>query len=307
MKVLLTGASSFSGYWFACTLAEMGHEVTAALNRPVSSYGDDVRGRRVRLLEQYSRIVENCAFGSEAFLELLASGPWDLLCHHAAHVQDYRSAAFDVATALRLNTMRLPEILESAGAIRAIVLTGSVFEQNEGAGNAPLRAFSPYGLSKGFTAEMFGYWCAESKMPLGKFVIPNPFGPFEEPRFCSYLVKTWKGGKTAEVRTPAYIRDNIPVDLLALCYAWFCEQMAAAPAARRCNPSCYAETQGAFTQRFASEIGNRMNMACPFTLTKQEDFPEPFARINTEPARLMASEWDEEKFWDALAEYYEKQ
>ena len=65
-------------------------------------------------------------------------------------------------------------------------MTGSVFEQDEGVGNAPMAAFSPYGLSKGLTAQAFRYGCGTLDVPLGKFVIPNPFGPFEEPRFCHY-------------------------------------------------------------------------------------------------------------------------
>ena len=61
-------------------------------------------------------------------------------------------------------------------------------------------------------------------MPLGKFVIPNPLGPFEEPRFCAYLIRQWQAGEAAEVRTPAYVRDNIHVDLLAAAYAAFAKR-----------------------------------------------------------------------------------
>ena len=58
------------------------------------------------------------------------------------------------------------------------------------------------------------FYCEAAGLPLGKFVIPNPFGPFEEPRFCAYLIRQWQAGQAAEVRTPAYVRDNIHVDLL---------------------------------------------------------------------------------------------
>ena len=58
-----------------------------------------------------------------------------------------------------------------------ILLTGSVFENDEGAGSRDLRAFSPYGLSKGFTWQLFRYHAQIRSMTLGKFVIPNPFGP----------------------------------------------------------------------------------------------------------------------------------
>ena len=39
MKILFTGASSFTGYWFVKELAERGHEVTALLRRPAENRG----------------------------------------------------------------------------------------------------------------------------------------------------------------------------------------------------------------------------------------------------------------------------
>ena len=78
--------------------------------------------------------------------------------------------------------------------VRKVVLTGSVFEQREGAGTEGLRAVSPYGLSKGLTADVFSYFTELLGMKLGKFVIPNPFGPLEEPRFTSYLIHNWFQG-----------------------------------------------------------------------------------------------------------------
>ena len=107
------------------------------------------------------------------------------------------------------------------GGSKGVVLTGSVFEQNEGAGEPPLVAFSPYGLSKGLTAEVVRHRCHEFGLRYGKFVIPNPFGPLEEPRFCAYLIRSWKKGEVAQVNTPDYVRDNIHVSLLAAAYAKF--------------------------------------------------------------------------------------
>jgi UDP-glucose 4-epimerase len=182
------------------------------------------------------------------------------------------------------------------------VLTGSVFEANEGAGTMPLRAFSPYGLSKGLTAEFVRFYCESAGVPFGKFVIPNPFGPFEEPRFCAYLLRQWRAGAAAEVRTPAYVRDNIHVGLLAGAYAAFAQEVAARSGLMQTNPSGYVETQGAFAKRFAREIGPRTGLDCRVILAQQIDFPEPLVRINTDPATLPA--WDEPAAWDAIAEYH---
>ena len=128
---------------------------------------------------------------------------------------NYKSPDFGAQRALQNNTLNLRAVLAALkeGGLKSVVLTSSCFENEEGAGDEPLRAFSPYGLSKGLTCQVFRYYCAEAKLPLGKFLIPNPFGPFEEPPFTCYLMQSWRDGKTPSVRTPDYVRDNIHADL----------------------------------------------------------------------------------------------
>lgn len=303
MRILLTGASSFTGYWFAQLLAEAGHQVTAPLRQASTAYADGIRGERVRRVAAVAEIVEDCVFGSPRFLELARGGGFHLLCHHAAQVGDYRSPDFDVAAALAANTSNLPAVL-AAGAFQAVLLTGSVFESNEGAGNAPLVAFSPYGLSKALTAQVVEHRCREAGIGYGKFVIPNPFGPLEEPRFCAYLMRTWKQGSPARVNTPSYIRDNIHVRLLALTYVRYAEALLEGRAGAKLNPSGYVEAQGVFAERFAREMRDRLGLACGLELARQTDFPEPPMRINTDPAVLYVSGWDEPAAWDEVAEGY---
>jgi UDP-glucose 4-epimerase len=306
VRVLLTGASSFTGLAFARALSASGHQVTAPLRGVEGSYISGVRAIRAAALPKVARIVYDCPFGSDDFLSLCDEGPWDLLCHHAAQVGDYRSPDFDVAGAVASNTRALPKVLGALRSqrLRAVVLTGTVFEQNEGAGSAPAVAFSPYGLSKGLTAQVFSHWCRESGAPLAKFVISNPFGPLEEARFCAYLVRTWRSGRSAEVRTPLYVRDNIHVDLLAAAYVWFCERLGEGVDMGRLGPSGYVETQGAFARRFAQEFGPRAGLDCPVTFAHQEEFLEPLVRINTDPASQIVPGWDESAAWDAVARYY---
>jgi nucleoside-diphosphate-sugar epimerase len=288
MKLLLTGASSFTGLWFAESLAGArdGYE--------------GVRRQRVERLAKVAEIVPGCPFGSDGFIELLRTRPVDVLCHHAAMVTDYKSPNFDVVAALKNNTLNLPAVLR-ARELQAVVLTGSVFEANEGVGSEPLRAFSPYGLSKGLTAESFRYWCSVLGVTLAKFVIPNPFGPWEEPRFCAYLMRCWAKGETANVQTPDYVRDNIHASLLAASYADLVGRSGSLPPYARLGPSGYVETQGAFARRFADEIGRRLGIATPLHLGKQTDFSEPLVRHNTDSPAL---DWNEARAWDELAAYY---
>jgi UDP-glucose 4-epimerase len=305
MRALLTGASSFSGYWFATKLRAAGFEIVAPLRSAPSAY-EGVRGERVQKLGAVATIVPDCLFGCPRFMDLLSNERFDVLCHHAARVTDYRSLDFDMVQALAENTKNIRKITEAmlANGLRAIVFTGSVFEANEGAGNWPMRAFSPYGLSKGLTSEVVRHWCIHYRIPFAKFLISNPFGPFEEPRFCAYLIKTWRARQVAEVRTPSYLRDNIHVDLLALAYAHFVKQTLETGASEKFGPMGYAETQGAFAERFASAMRGRLGWDCSVKLLEQTDFSEPLARVNTHPVDTAGVGWSEGAAWDNIAEYY---
>ncbi len=295
MRVLFTGASSFTGYWFVKQLVAAGHEVCATIRGTESSY-EGLRGQRVAMVKGLCETVFECPFGSEAFLNVIQH-KWDILCHHAADVTDYKSPDFDAVTALKSNTLNLRSVLAS---FPKVLLTGSVFEQGEGVGSDPERAVSPYGLSKGLTADYFRYYCLEQSVSLGKFVIPNPFGPFEEPRFTSYLMHTWKKGEKANIKTPDYVRDNVHASLLALAYA-DCLKKIDNRFVRFC-PSGYVESQGEFVQRFAQAMRSRTGWPCDVVLSKQDTFSEPRVRINTQP--IVMDGWNEEHAWDEMAAYY---
>ena len=305
MKILFTGGSSFTGYWFIRELAAAGHEVTAVFRRQAEEYADAVRRHRVATASAVCRPVHGCGFGDARFLALIAEGGWDLLCHHGADVTNYKSPDFDAIAALANNAHNLPRVLEALGSAgcRRLLLTGSVFEGGEGSGSQGLPDFSPYGLSKALTAQVFRFHCARAGIGLGKFVIPNPFGPYEEPRYTSYLMKSWLAGATPACSSPSYVRDNIHVSLLAKAYARFAAESPARGFAR-INPSGYAESQGAFTLRIAQEMRPRLGLPCPVELKKQVDFLEPRVRINTDLLDADALGWDESAAWDEMARYY---
>jgi len=308
MKILFTGASSFTGFWFVKVLAAAGHEVVCPLTRDVENY-TGTRGQRIEWLKPVCRLVPHAPFGSDNFLKLAGAESFALLCHHAADVSNYKSADFDAKAALRNNTHNLPAVLKilREQGLKSVALTGTYFEAGEGTGSTPLRTFSPYSLSKTLTFASFQNHCCAAGLPLGKFVLPNPFGPLEEPRFTAFLMKSWKASQPCEVKTPDYVRDNIHVDLLALAYAKFVAQVAAAKAPLlKINPSGYVETQGEFAQRVAREVKVRLGWACALKLSKQEDFGEPLNRANTEPAAKLAPDWSESKAWDAFTEFYSR-
>jgi UDP-glucose 4-epimerase len=305
-QILFTGVSSFTGYWFVNALADAGHHVTAIFRRPYGTY-TGLRQQRIDQLAPNCTKVFDCEFGSDLFFDIVRRQErWDLFCHHAADVTNYKSPHFDIAAALENNTKNLFalfKLLITKGCEKTI-LTGSVFEQNEGEGSDELRAFSPYGLSKGLTSDVARFYAEQTGMRLGKFVIANPFGPYEEPRFTSYLMQNWLQGKTAAVNTPSYIRDNIHVSLLAQAYVYFAKKPV--NHFEKFNPSGYVESQGAFTQRFAEQMRQRMGIACEYILANQTEFLEPRIRVNTDPLQDILLQWNEKMAWDSLADYYQR-
>jgi UDP-glucose 4-epimerase len=262
LRVLITGASSFSGSWFARGLAAAGHDVSATFRR--REY-EALRGERVRLVCEVARPLWATALGD-------VTGDWDVICAHGAEAADYRSPGFDADAAVAENTRGLDRLSAAR-----IVVTSSVFEDG---------VTTPYAESKRRTTEAFRAAGAAT------FVIPNPFGPWEEPRFTTYLARTWLDGGVAAVNTPDYVRDNIHVRALAAAYVRFVESDA-----QQAAPSQYRETQGAFAQRFARELEPLLGVTCRLELREQTSFDEPLELVNTDPV-------DGPEPWDELAEWY---
>lgn len=297
MKILFTGGTSFTGYWFVKELVAAGHQVVCPIKSNFDAYSG-VRKVRLNLLKEISEVIPECPYGSPDFFEVIQSSKWDIFCHHAADVTNYKSPDFDPVKALGNNTGALKSILTKLleQGCQRTVLTGSVFEQGEGAGSDGLRAVSPYGLSKGLTSDFFAYYCAVVGMPLGKFVIPNPFGTYEEVRFTTFCAQNWLSGKAVTVTQPDYVRDNIPVTLLSKAYAQFVSDTKS-----KLKPCGFTDSQGSFIERFAREMRTRLKMPCEVIIAEQKEFPEPKVRVNTD---LLKIEWDENAFWDDLARFY---
>lgn len=285
--------------WFVEALARRGGSVVAVGRRELGTYSG-LRAERLSRVSGCCQTLWNAPFGSSRFLEIIAEeGPFDILCHHGVETEGYRSREFDCVGAVASNARALPAVLnalQSAGCGR-IILTGSVFEGGAGT------AFNGYGLSKALTSQIFEFYAAQVGIALGKFVIPNPFGPYEEPRFTDHLIRSWREGKTAQVNTPRFVRDNIHISLLAECYQGFVQSLPQA-GCHKIGPSGYVESQGAFAARFAREIGARLKLETPLEMARQRILDEPAICINSDVVLATELDWDERGAWDELADYY---
>lgn len=307
MHILFTGSSSFTGYWILRALVEAGHQPIATFQRSREEY-QGLRSERVKIIESLCETHFSASTNSERFCEIIRSKPHlELWCHHGAYVDGYKSPSFDPIKALSSNSSGLHAIiplLKEKGC-RHVLLTGSLFAMRQGVGSDPQRAISPYGLSKGLTYDLFSYYLAQAEMVLGHFVIANPFGPFEsEDRLTHFLATEWLNGRAPTISTPEYVRDYMPVDLLARLYEWFAERCLHATTSLSYAPQGYVGTHRDFVHRFAKQMAPRLKLPCEVEYAVQTDYSQPLVRINSTPYDAKNVAWNEEAFWDDLAKWY---
>lgn len=303
-RILLTGASSFTGTWFADALVERGAVVVAPCREALDGGGHD-RRRRLARLNGRCRLIGRCPFGSEPFLALLRrDGPFDLLCHHGAKDGGHRDPSLDPLAAAGAQSHGLDRVLDALATTgcRAVLLTGTVFEADEGGGERPLRSIGPYGLAKTLTWQLFRHHAEARGLPLAKFVVANPIGPLEKPGLCRALGRAWLGGGTPVVRQPQLVRDQLQVEALAAAYAAFALALADAPASRRLTPSQFAEPLDRFAARFAGAMAPRLGVPCRFRRAEPpEASDEPSTRVGLDPLADLVPGLDPERGWDAHA------
>ncbi len=307
MKILFTGASSFTGFWFVKELSNAGHEVHTVFTQKDANSYKELRKERVKLLTSFSLPFFGIKFGSKNFFDLLINEKYDVYCHHAAFVSNYKSDNFNLLKAINQNNNNVLElfpILKNQSA--SVLLTGSYFEKDEGvfSNNQEL---SLYSLSKTITYQIFKKYAEIFKVNLGKFIISNPFGPYQDFRFTSYLFKAWKGNEVALINTPNYIRDNIHVSLLAKTYNGFVEELVKNnETILKANPSGYIESQKSFAERVAREVQKRTGLECLIKTRNDHIMNEPFILSNREHIDGNSLSWDEDKAWDDLVLFFQK-
>ncbi|MCB2055035.1 MAG: NAD-dependent epimerase/dehydratase family protein [Geminicoccaceae bacterium] len=306
-RVLLTGASSFTGSWIASALAEMGADVMAPLRGPLDD-GDVRRTARLRRARAAARVIPDHPTGSSRLLDLVRrSEAFDVVCLHAAEVGDFRRPAYDPYDAFARNMRGIPALLGALGeqGCRTLVVTGTVFEADEGAGDQPRAAMGAYGLAKTLTWQALRYEAEKRGFTVGKVAVANPFGPDEKPGLVSHMMERWIAGEAAVLRQPRLVRDHVPIQALARAHAAFALALTRKRGLHRIAPSGFAETTAAFAERLARAMRPRLGGSCAVVEAAEPPPPgEPRARHATDDVLASMPDGDMERLWDALADGY---
>ena len=292
MKILMTGVTCFSGYWFARQLILDGNELicfraksnkdSIDLNVWLEKLNTEELPFRVQTVDSKFLDRENI----------------DLLLLHGSSMRNRRSRNFDVDSAVK-ETVVISEFIQQHFNVKCVVHTGTFSERDEGVGESPRIAFNPYSESK---SRIYEAHCdLFSDQPLLKYVMPNPFGIFQKDNMFSYLESKWRENLQPSIANPYYIRDYVPIDLLSQNYAnVVCKFAKGEFNEKKYSPSFYAMTNKEVVSLYAQKVYENTKIQYTFSTNEQLNFEEPRVRVNLNVATEYAVEWSEVNFWKNL-------
>ena len=302
MNILITGVSSFTGLYFIRALHQRGHTIFGVHQSPIEQY-TGIYKTRIELAKFHVQKMFQASFGDERFCDAIRNIDIDIYCHHGAYTKDYNSPNFPVEKAVSRNTYNVNtvcELLRRSGC-QHLVSTSSIF-----AGNGPICSevtpFSGYGIAKWRTDEIVKKASKVQGIGWSRYIIPNPFGPFDNHKLPYEMALQWAKNKPLVLKTPHYIRDNVPVQLLAEHYAEWVEGLTEKTAKTTAMPSGYVSTMQDFSERVANEIRLRTNWPCRI-VTDQHSSIQPTVLHNTDNI-LGRSSFNEKIMWDELSAWF---
>jgi nucleoside-diphosphate-sugar epimerase len=300
MKVLLTGATSFTGCHIARALLDSGAQVYATLTKSKAHYQDDSLIQKRLQHAKGAEWISECAFGSDTMFSLVKMRQIDIFINHGASIKGYRSPDFNFEeSAIKglHNAAKLMACLKENGC-KGLIHSGTVFEANQ---NLP--AMSPYGLAKGKVWEGLKTECKNAKLSLSKIVIANPIGPFEnDDRLIPVFARMWREGKTPSLTTPGQSWDNVPAPWLAAVYLDEAKRLMDSPAGllRERRPSGFTISNEELVGRIAKELKGLHGKAFRFEI-KDNGAQSP-SRLNDEKLAELKNPDTIQNFWKSWAE-----
>lgn len=295
MRVLMTGISSFSGYYFAKSFLERDHEVIGILSGGYSS--NSLKERRIKNLVS---LKKSLSFLNLRDIKSLRDNNFEVLILHGSHMKDRKSPEFNSYNAVQ-KTLEVSRTIKENGVFANIIHTGTFSEPYESLYDDPV-SFNTYSTSKSeiYVAhkELF------SDNLIHKYVMPNPIGKLQNYNLISAAFEKWQNDEAFQINQPWLIRDFVPVDLLAEDYVLFTEDIVKnrTRVPKKRYPSLYITTIEGIIKRVASVAQSISNLNCEVIYGNRSDTVfEPRIRINRDILYANIVEWNETKWWNEYA------
>ena len=303
MKILFTGISSFTGFWIANYFASKGYTIDAVLTKKNITQYDSLRIERLTRLSDNINLIFDCRFGDNKFISLIKSNQYDIIIHHASNVKDYSSNSFDWQLAINENTNNIEIVIKeiSANSNAIFSYSSTVFEKGGISKDDPI---NKYAFSKKLSNEIIKYFCFKYGIKFTQIFISNPFGPFEDFKLNHHILTSWKSCLDFVIKTPEYIRDFIPVDLLAISYF---EHIISLQITNNLihsySPSGYQMKIVDYVFFLSNKLKQHSGDEKNYKTENQINFSEPIKLVN-ETNVLSNKTWNEKEFWFKYFNYY---
>ena len=307
-RILLTGVSSFTGFWFARRLVESGFSVSCPLPNIKKSY-EGIKKTRLDTLPETVELFYNVPFGSVEFINLL-DGNFDKLCLHGAFVKGYQNNEFTFGKAVGQNLNEIDRVFEKAkqNGCHGVIWTSSIFEDAVNTDEEFLKGSAfpwlKYALSKKISYLSAREIALNSGLSFVRYVIPNPFGPYEDKKLTFHIIKSLHLGNDVSLKTPYYIRDMIHIEHLASDYVRAIQSLDDLCDCSTVRPSEYSLSIIEFATILCDEYNKRFGTNHKVLKSEQDNYREPESMINNQNVRLSLPDYDDAKCWDRLFEYY---
>ena len=288
-NILMTGGSSFTGFHFAQALLSQGYRLTLTHRKQIAHYAPSYR-QRIQQLAPHVRLV-NTYFGSPEFIEL--ADQCELVFHHGAQTQFKTGTEREIGAAVEQNTLGLESLLRVNNDIE-FLLSSSYYGGLNSSVNPQL--FGPYGVSKYQTDLRWHTLCARQSRPLKVLTIPNPIGAFDNHKLLAQMAGCWAKGTAFQLKTPNFIRDNIPVTALAQHIDKVIQGTGTL------SPSGWISRMDQFAAAVAQQTADRTGWSCRI-IHAPIDSPQPLCMHNREC--IIPTTFDSIRFWDKTVEWME--
>lgn len=303
MKILFTGISSFTGFWIANYFANKGYTIDAVLTKKTIRQYDSLRSERLSKLSDNINLIFDCKFGDNKFISLIRSNQYEIIIHHASNVNNYNSDSFDWQLAINENTNNIEIVIEeiASNSNTIFAYSSTVFEKGGISKDQPI---NKYAFSKKISKEIIKFFCVKYNIKFTQIYITNPFGPLEDLKLNHHILSSWKKNTDVVIKTPKYIRDFIPVDLLAISYF---EHIVSLQTSNNLissySPSGYKMKISDYLNFLSNKLYQLIGDKKEFKTEDQINFSEPIELVNDSNVLLNAI-WNEKEFWVQYFNYY---
>ena len=305
-RILLTGCSSFTGYWFARELINLGFELCCPLPHEYDEYLG-VKKQRLDFIRDKATLVFKCPFGTNGFIELCKNHYYGM-GFHGFYMENYNNRNYKISSSLSQNLKNIETILEILQENRTrIIYSSSIFEdainiEDDNNESTSIDWYN-YAFSKKVTFLALRSLCEQYGLTCQRFVITNPFGPYEDTKFCFHLMNSILKKNDFLIKTPFYTRDMIQVDLLAKLYANAFLDLNGENLVEF-RPSQYSMKIFEFAELFISEISKYCGYKISIIKGNQKTFNEPEILINDINYGKYNCFYETKEFWNDYFYYY---